>query len=278
MHKQMAITRTEAAGFAAFGMIAAVVFAGAGPARADVKLVNELTLTGLEELGARGIPVKALRYFKNGMMRDEWEGGNYVHIYDSKNDKFYTLDRTTQTYSIQTLDDVTSSGSGPLSMVDVEGTSSIVEGGSVSKIAGKAAKNYTTNSLLILKAQRSGVKLLAVKIQGEQWTASNIAFPDANPRIIRAAFLLPTRVHKVFKPYYDKVGDMKGLPLSFDLILTVQGAPGAAVSGAGSQVVGGTFEAHSDVLSISTATLPEYLFHVPKTFKLVPHIVEKNNG
>ena len=259
--------------------VAAVCVTGAvtpRAARADVKVVSELTLTGLEEFGARGIPIKITRSYKNGVLREEHEAVNYVHIYDSKTDKYYTLDTAHQTYSVQTLDDVMSRAVGPLARVDVVGDAKITEGGSTQTIAGKPAVNYSTINNLLLKDPRSGVGVLAVKITGEQWMATTLAIPESNKRLKQAAQLLPTRVHKVFKPYYDTSAEMKGLPLSFDLILAVQGAPGVVVPAAVDKLISGTFEAHNTVLSVKTNTLPESLFHVPKGYKLVPRIDEKD--
>lgn len=247
-------------------------------ARADVKVVSELTLTGLEEFGARGIPTKITRSYKNGVVRDEQQARNYVHIYDSKTDKYYTLDTAHQTYSVQTLDEVMSRAVGPLARVDVVGDAKITDGGSMQTIGGKPAKNYTTVNNLLLKDPRSGVGVLAVKIQGEQWMTTTLAIPETNKKLKQAAQLLPTSVHKIFKPYYDKSAEMKGLPLSFDLILSVQGAPGVVVPAAVDKLISGTFEAHNTVLSVKTDTLPESLFHVPKGYKLVPHIEEKETA
>ena len=246
-------------------------------ARADVKVVSDTSLTGLEELGARGVPSKTTRYYKNGMMRDEDSADNYVHIYDSVKDKYYTLDLVAQTYSVRSLDEVLDSADGSLAKVETDGSATVEAGGSTQKIAGKAAKNYTTVSNLMLKASGSGVRLLGIKIQGEQWTADTLAFPATNTRLIKASFLLPTDAHKIFKAFYDKVGVMKGVPLSYDLTLSFQGLPGVAVPAAADRLLSGTFEAHSTVSSISTKTLPDYLFRVPKGYKLVPRIIEKHN-
>ena len=259
------------------GVCAAVVTSAAfapQTARADVKVVSDVTLTGLEELGARGVPTKNTRYYKNGIMRDEDSADNYVHIYDSVKDKYYTLDVTAQTYSVQSLDELLNSADGSLASVTVDGSAAVESGGNAQKIAGTAAKNYTTVSTLLLKAP-SGVKLLSVKIQGEQWTADKIAFPATNKRLIKASFLLPIPSQKLFKAYYDKVDVMKGIPLSYDLVLSFQGLPGVAVPAAADKYLSGTFEAHSAVASVSTKPLPDSLFRVPKNYKLIARVIEK---
>ena len=137
------------------GVCAAVVTSAAfapQTARADVKVVSDVTLTGLEELGARGVPTKNTRYYKNGIMRDEDSADNYVHIYDSVKDKYYTLDVTAQTYSVQSLDELLNSADGSLASVTVDGSAAVESGGNAQKIAGTAAKNYTTVSNLAFES------------------------------------------------------------------------------------------------------------------------------
>lgn len=269
MQKQMGKTARAAFGTAitVLGIMAAWAQT-ASPARADVKIVSEQSLTGMEDWGLRSLPIKVTRYFKGDMMREEYQGRNIVHIYDSKADKYYTLDRNTQTYAVQTLDEVTNDAAGGLAQLAVIGDVTVAEGGSTQTIAGKPAKNYSTSANLLIKSERSGMKVIDVKMQGEQWTTGTIALPSTNPRLVRAAYLLSTNAHKLFKPFYDKVTEIKGLPLSFDQILTFQTMPGITLNGARQ----GTIEAHGDVQAVSTAVLPDYLFHVPKTFKLVPRI------
>jgi hypothetical protein len=234
-------------------------------ARADVKVVQERTLTGLEEMGARGLPINVINYYKGDRFREEMQGRSIVHIYDATADRYYTLNRTDRTYSVQTLDQaMRAGGSGLLARLKVQGTATIGDGGSTRTIAGKRAANYTVQTDLRLVDERQAATLLTVKLEGEQWTTEAIPFPSKSANIARLAYMFSPRASRLLQPYYAKVSEMKGLPLSFDFIITLSGA------------VNGTFEAHADVKSVSTAPLADYLFKVPATYRLVDKVAEED--
>lgn len=266
----MVQNRRRGRGVAAFVVCGAAcfVFPCSGCARADVKIVSEQTLTGMEAWGVRSVPVRATRYFKGEKMREETEGRNVVHIYDAKNDKYYTVDRNTQTFSIQTLDEATLDSSIGLSRMTPSGTVTITSGGASQKIARLSARNWTVSAKIIIKNEVTGLNAIDFSMEGEQWTSGAVALPSKNPRLVRSAYLLSTNAQKLFKPFYDKAVDFKGVPLSFDYSLSFQTAPGMAINGARE----GTMEAHGLTRSVSTAKLPDALFAVPKGYKLVGHI------
>lgn len=247
---------------------ACCVFALAGSARADVKIVSEQTLTGMEAWGVRSVPVRQARYFKGEKMREETEGRNVVHIYDAKNDKYYTVDRNTQTFSIQTLDEATLDSSIGLTRMTPSGTVTITNGGATQKIAGLPARNWTVSAKIVIKNEVTGLNAIDFSLEGEQWTSGAVALPSPNPRLVRSAYLLSTNAQKLFKPFYDKAVEFKGVPLSFDYSLSFQTAPNMAINGARE----GTMEAHGIVRSVSTAKLSDALFSVPKGYKLVARI------
>ena len=233
-------------------------------AHADVKVVQEQTLTGLEELGARGIPTTNLTFYKGDKFREELQGRSLVFIYDCGKDRYYILNRSDKTYSVQTLDEAISGGNKKLAAFKFQGVAAISEGGSTRTIAGKSASNYTVQTAVRLTDEKSGLALLTVKLEGDQWTTKAIPFPSSCPKIARIAYLFAPRAGRLLQSYLDKTSEMKGLPLSYDYIVSLSGA------------INGTFEAHADVKSVTVAPLPDYLFKVPASYRLVDKVVEED--
>lgn len=249
---------------AAFAAATLAALAAAAPARADVKIVQERTLTGLAELDAYSVPRTIIYYYKGDKFREEQKGGNIVFLYDCAQDKFYTINRADQTYSVRRLDEALTAKRGLLSGLTVDGNAEVTEGGSTKTISGKKAKDYALSMNVRLRSERTGGTVLTVKMEGQQWTGVDLPMSAKCQRILKASYARGIfRYNKLLEPLYAKVDKIQGLPLGYDMILNLSAL--SPVEG----VTGGTIEAHADVKSISTATLPDSLFTVPKGYRLV---------
>lgn len=242
-------------------------FLTAQPARADLKIVGTRTLTGLAELDAYAVPENFTYYFKGDKFREDVANNRVYYIYDCANDRYYAIDRDAQEYAIMTLDEALSKRSGLLQQFKVEGKAAVEPGGSSMTISGKPAKNYILSMDIGLRYERTGTTVITVKMEGEQWATNTAQISPKCQRIVKAIYARGIfRYNKLLEPLYPQVSKIKGVPLSYDMILTLTAL--SATEG----VVSGTIEAHSEVKTVSTNTLPASLFEVPKGYRLVPRV------
>jgi hypothetical protein len=237
------------------------------PVRADLKITGTRTLTGLAELDAYSVPENFTYYFKGDKFREDVANSRIYYIYDCANDRYYAVDRDAQEYSIMTLDEALSKRSGLLQHFTVEGKASVEPGGSTMTISGKPAKNYILAMDIGLKYDKTGTTVVTVKMEGEQWATNTAQISPKCQRIVKAIYARGIfRYNKLLEPLYPQVSKIKGVPLSYDMILTLTAL--SATEG----LVGGTIEAHSVVKSVSTKILPAADFEVPKGYRLVARV------
>lgn len=254
--------RLERPGYAFLAVAAtSLPLLAAIPAFADLSLVEERTLTGDPNLGGRDTPYTVTLSFKGEKCREEIQGSSIVHIYDIEKDRYYTLNRINRTYSVRTLDDViTAGGFRPLASLKLVGTASIAEGGSMRTIEKHAASDYTIDSKVTLSDDKRGTTILTGKMDGQQWTTSEVTLPSKSPNAVRFAYNLAPRAGRLFQPFYGKLREIKGLPMDATYSFTLSGA------------INGTFEVEVAIKSISEATLPDYMFNVPATYEEVDSV------
>lgn len=263
-----AISHRRGAGAAAAAtLLSALLLAGVASAvRADVKIVQQQTAAGGAEVGVASIePKTRVLYLKGDRMRMETKGG-LTEIYDCATDRMYTLNPATKKYAVMSLEQslLEGEGGGFLRQITVEGKAEMTEGGSTSVIGKQRAKNYILGLETTLRAERTGAKVMTLKIEGEQWVAESLSYPARCRKMFKAAFSRSAaQFYKAIEPLYDKMFGVNGLPLSSDMTLTV-----SAVAPNG-ETVDSLIEFRSEVKSISTAKLPDSLFNVPKGYKLV---------
>jgi hypothetical protein len=239
------------------------------PARADLKIMGTRTLTGIEDLkrDVYSVPENFTYYFKGDKFREDVASNRVYYIYDCAKDRYYAIDREAQEYAIMTLDEALSRRSGVLEQFKVAGRAAVEPGGSTMIIAGKPAKNYILSMDLALLSERTGATVLTVKMEGEQWATNTEKISPKCQRIVKAIYARGIfRYNKLLEPLYPQVSKVKGVPLSFDMILTLNALSGTEYA------LNGTIEAHSRVKSVSTKTIPAAFFEVPKGFRLVPRV------
>ena len=261
---------------AAFSLLFVPVSVIATPlaARADVKVVQETTASGLEEILEKGnttdvtiLTLSIITYYKGDKFRQDFSSRNVYYLYDCAKDRFIMVDKVNQVYSIRTLAEAMKSLSS--SRIKVEGSATVEEGGSTRIIAGKGAKNYNMDILLVLKDARRGVPLASIKMQGDHWSTSALKMPAACASMKKIGFF-PTiqSMHNLLGPVYEKTAKMNGVPLDYNLVFTI-------VAGGTQGAQSESFELRSEVKSISSKALPASLFTVPKGFRLVDEVVDR---
>lgn len=241
------------------------------PAYADVKIVARKWFSGLDDVNAKNdvqfknVDRTYTYYYKGEKYREDSSGSRFYFVYDCANDKYYTIDREGEVYSIQTLQDALTKRKGLLAQFKVAGKAKVEPGGSTRTIAGKPSKNYTMSMDVQLNSAQTGATIITVKMEGEQWVTNTAQISPKCQKILKAAYARGIfRYNAIMEPLFSQLEGVQGIPLSYDMILNLS----AVAVG----VEGGTIEAHSDVTAISTATLPASLFDVPKGFRLVPKV------
>jgi hypothetical protein len=256
----------HAPAFAATVALSVGMLTAAAPARADLRIVQEKTITGLEESDFYSVPRLVTYYWKGDKYREDLPGGDIYFIYDCAKDRYYIVNNRERTYTIMTLQDALTQRKGIIKNMKVEGRASVDEGGTTKTIGGQKAKNYTLSMDVRLKMETSGQTIAVIKMEGEQWITVGRAGIDARcQKILQAAYARGIfRYNKILEPLYSKLSGINGVPLNYDMILNIA-APSLAEGG----LNGGTIEAHAVVKSISTKTLPASLFVVPSSYRLV---------
>jgi hypothetical protein len=262
IHRLLRQAPALAAGLA----LATGVLTAAAPARADLRIVQEHTITGLEESNFYSVPRQVTYYWKGDKYREDLPGGDIYYIYDCAKDRYYIVNNRDRTYTIMTLNDALTQRKGIIKNMKVEGRATVEPGGSSKTISGQKAKNYTLSMDVRLKLETSGQTIAVVKMEGEQWITTGKTGVDARcQKIIQAAYARGIfRYNKILEPLYAKLSGLNGVPLNYDMILNIA-APALAEGG----LDGGTIEAHAMVKSVSVKPLPASLFAVPSSYQLV---------
>ncbi len=236
-------------------------------ARADVKIVSEVNVTGLPPQAQAQVkqtfPQTVMTYYKGDMTRTELAGS--VVLYDCLGDKLYTLDPAKKTYTIASVQEMMEKAGPLMAMMKFDTTADVKEGGASKTIAGKPAKNFlfTANIALSMEGTPAGM-LPTTKIVGEQWVTNAVALP-ANCQRMMAASLARSAGPMLggMKPLIEKMATMKGAPLSSKVTVTITAAqplPGLPTD---------PIVTTTEVKAISEEALDDALFKIPADYKKV---------
>ena len=249
------------------GLAALSLFAAPPAARADVKVVAVVDASGLETKRIRFIGGTIAQYYKGDKWRQEAVGRNIVRIYDGTKDRMYTLDRENLTYMVQTYAEATSDDS-IARAANVSGRATISDGGNSHPIAGKGAKSYSLTALILVTLPAQGLTAPVAKIEGELWTGENLPFPTQNRNIHRLSYAFTLGGEKLWETYFEKTDSLKNIPLSRNLVITIYATKDGITE---------NIDLHQEVKSVSTAKIPDYMFQVPKSYKLVDKVDTRVN-
>jgi hypothetical protein len=255
--------------------VAALLFpvvAAAPAAHADIKVIQELSGGGDEAVLEKetGKDVYKLQltiatYFKGEKFRQDSPNLNVFYIYDCAKDKFYTINKADQTYSVRKLDDVMKDTRRGIAPLKFDGGAETADDGGSRTIAGKPAKNYAVKVALRLKDEQRNQFVGGMDIEGEHWVTNAYKLPSTCANMKRVAYFPGILlIHALLTPLEEKLPKMSGVPLDYTLVVT---------RGAGHQL-----EIRSEVSSISNKPLSDSLFAVPKGYRLVDKVIEDKLG
>ncbi len=245
-------------------------------ARADVKVVSRVTMTGLSGQMASQMPSgpqSQTTYYKGAKIRTEANDGKQVTIYDAQTKTLTVLNPTKKTY---TTVPVSAMAQDPrLAMLDIKTTSTVKPGGKTKTIAGKPAKNYVWQATIAMGmkqgamppggaskgAQTPSGTLFSITMNGEQWTTEAVKMPGATGKGMLGVLSGPAAAMPGLEPLIAKLSTIKGVPLTSTVRQSF--ARGAGLSGSGTALPARTMTTQTDVVSITEANLPATLFAVP---------------
>lgn len=268
--------RTRSGAVAVMGAAAALLTASM--ARADIKIVSEITITGMPAAarqsapGVSDKPMTTTVYYKGSKQRTET--GNTVQIYDAAADQMYTLDTDKKTYSVispsKMLEGV--AGNPFLDMMKFDTTASVKAGGATKNIAGKPATNYVYSATIKITMDNlppeAAGSLPTMEMKGEQWATESLSLPSAFQKagLNNMARRMPPMMVKGMKPLIDELAKIKGAPLSSRMSMSFIVPPGSPAAGS---VPKEPIVTTTEVKSISEETLSDSLFEIPTGYKKV---------
>ena len=258
---------------------AAALISTATTARADVKVVSQVTITGLPAGAASAQsskPQTVTAYYKGTKVRTE--AANTVTIYDGKTNMVTTLSPASKTYTVAS---VAAPAANPMmAMMDVKTTATLKPGGKTKTIAGKPAKNYVWQANIAMgmkpsakqnaNSQMPSGPLVTIQMNGEQWTTDAVKLPAGSKSMVMSMMSGPAKAIPGLSPLMDKFAQIKGLPLSATLTQAFkQSAAMMAMGGAKSNVPPKPITVTTNVLSLSEKPLTDTLFAVPAGYQKV---------
>lgn len=257
---------------------AAALLLAAQTARADMKIVSEMTVQGQPGAQQGGQPQRQTvrTYYKGDKVRTEIPGT--VMIYDAAADKLIQLDPARKTYTVNALQKMAAQMQPFMARMKFDATGSVRPGGATRTIAGLPARNYRVamNLRMSMRAPAAGTgaptgmpagPLLTMKIEGEQWASEAVKVPVRVQRMMTTALMRPMgAMMPGMKSLLEKMAAVKGLPLSSRMTMTM--TPGQAMAGAAPR--GNTMTAVTEVRSVDRkAVLPAALFAIPAGYRKV---------
>ncbi len=255
--------------FAVAATAAAALFCAALPAaRADVKIVSTVTVTGVPGTAAPK-PMTVTTYYKGDKQRTE--SPDNITIYDCAKDQQYVLNPQTKTYYVVSVAEAmkAATANNPfLAMVKFDTSVDLKPTDQKKEIAGKQATlyNYTATIKMTMDANPEiGAMLPTITLKGEQWTTEAVTLP-ANCANMRSAQMLRTMratMGNGISQIAEKLGEMKGAPLSNKVTVTMKAQ--AEIPGLPKDPIVTT----SEVTGVSEEALSDDLFAVPADYKKV---------
>jgi hypothetical protein len=246
-------------------------------ARADVKIVSEVTVKGVPKAAQAQISDKTTTtttYYKASKQRTETDKS--VTITDLDADKFYTLDPVKKTYYLMSSKDMEkmAADNPMLAMIKMDTSTTVTPTDETKTIAGKMAKKYAYTTVMKMGMDGADESISAmlptITISGEQWTTEEIALPVDFRKVAQSSFMrsMPAMMAKGIKDMVDKMAEIKGLPLSNIITVTVKASasapPQAAAAFPKDPIVTTT-----EVKTITEGPLDDALFTVPADYKEV---------
>ena len=256
---------------------AACFFAAAPAARADVKIVSKVTITGLPAAAPASAGKQTVTAYYKGM-KIRTEAAGTVTIFDAAAKTLTTLTPAKKTYTVASTANPTPNPM--MAMMDVQTTATLKPGGKTKTIAGKPAKNYLWQanvSLGMKKSPKASAQasqmpsgpLVTIQMNGEQWTTEAVKMPASGNSLVVSMMSGPAKSVPGLAPLMAKFAQIKGLPLSATLTQTIKQSAAMMAMGGASAKVPQKISTTTEVVSLQESPLPDSLFVVPTGFQKV---------
>jgi len=251
--------------FATSVILLTTILSAAQPAMADLKIVSEVRSSGNFGMGGPGAAPSGrtmiqTSYFKGDKFRQESE--THVTIFDCATSTIYLINPKDKTYSTMDLQKIMDmAGSNPMMAgMKFETTAEVMPTTHTEIIAGRKAQEYLyTVSMKITREGMDSSMMPAMKMSGEEWVTSSLAFPAKCKRMQQFARQMPGMMGNSMKALADKMSVIKGYPLRNTISMSMGGGP--------SQMPRKPITTVTEVKSIVEVPLPNSLFVVPADYK-----------
>ena len=162
---------------AAIGAIL-IALCSAVSARADLKIVSEVTITGMPTMGTvnpdAGKPTTQTNYYKGDKFRQE--SVSSISIFDCGAGQIYTLNPDKKTYTVRAVDDMLNMSDNPmLAKMKVDVSGDVKPTDKTEMIADRKAKEflYSIDMQMSMEGMDSSM-FPKMKMSGEQWNTTSL--------------------------------------------------------------------------------------------------------
>lgn len=242
-----------------------IALCSAGSARADLKVVSEMTVTGLPktEMTSSGTQKStSTAYYKGDKFRQE--AGDSISIFDCGTGQVYTLDQGKKTYSVMAADDMLNMANNPmLAKMKMDVSGDVTPTDKTETITDKTTKEYLFTFTMKMGMEGMDSSIFpTMKMSGEQWNTTSIRFPANCVKMMQFTQRMPGMFGSSMKTFAEKMAAMPGFPMRKTMTITMEGGAVAAMTK--DPIVMTT-----EVKSISEDKLPDSLFAVPSGYTKV---------
>jgi hypothetical protein len=240
-------------------IVCGVAGTGAGAARADVKVVSRVAVTG----GTKAAPPEMVTTsYKGKVVRTETS--RMITLFNTETQSVTALNKADNTYRVVSLKDNMAKVPGLMSRMRFSTKANMEPQDGTKMIAGKPARKYVgTASMKMIVDGMPKDAAPETTMEIEQWTTDAVVLPpdcrDMMSPVTRLTGSLPNMPG--MKPLVDALSQIKGTPLSSKVTVTVTGQSGS------SSMARGPIVTTTDVVSITQLPLSADLFKVPAGYK-----------
>lgn len=240
-------------------------------ARADIKIISEVTASGLPpqaraQLKAKGAQQTTV-YYKGDSVRTEVAGGP-ITIFQGGTGKWIQIDPARKTYTVNAAQKMMEMAKPFLSMMKIDATGDVKPGEAARTISGYPARNYLINLSMTMSLGEGAPPdapkgpLFTMTMEGEQWTTEALKLSSSAQRaVVTSVLQMLGPMMQGAQPLMEKMASIQGAPLSGRMTMRFTSAQ--ALPGLPKEPMVVTTE----VKSVSEAPLSDTLFRVPAGYK-----------
>ncbi|GAB4458118.1 MAG: hypothetical protein OHK0029_18900 [Armatimonadaceae bacterium] len=247
-------------------------------ARADLKIVTQMKVTGAPEAAQGQVPPTTTTFIKGDRVRVEQ--GKTITITDYKSNVIVTLDPVKKTYSEMNLNALTDAAKNPMmAMFKMDVKADVKPTGKTKELLGRTVKEYKYSATVSMSVDPNAGEdtplppgiadmLPTVMISGENWVSDTIQFPiDPNKLMSQSMQGMLSMFGAGMKDFQEKMAAIPGYPLETRTLVEVVFPPTAPKEMIGETP--GPVTTTTTVTSISEEPLPDSLFDIPADYEKV---------